>query len=689
MKARARDAEHRRSRTVWSIRWIATTLAVVLTAAGVLSVGALSERHARSALRREIEARLQLQVRNLALSSSSALLEDYPELTLHPLVRSMCVQEPELELAVVVDHRGIVQGHADARKIGTRFAPPPGLGLEPGSGVVTQSDLLRPAASLLIAATPVRHPDGHVIGAAYVGLPLRYIDQAVQSSRRQQAMLLAILVVLGAGAALLLMSQLLRPVGALRSGLERIGRGDLETPIEVRDRTELGLLAETVNDMAHALRNAQAEMVERERLAHELELARDIQRSLLPSEVVTSGLFQVRGDQRAAAEVGGDYWDVLHLSEGRLGLAIADVAGKGLGGCLVMSMLSALLRADRATHVSPAAVLAKLDDQLSESLRPGVFVTICYSILDPVTGRLTFASAGHNPLLLWRKRSGALEMRPSRAIPLGAVRGAVRGSLHDEVLTIEPGDVCVMFTDGYTEAFGPDGEEVFGMTRLQEIVARSAPQGGEAVLGALREAVREWSGNGTPSDDETLLVLSHQGRASQGDEWPGLMAEGDRMALAQLEHAEVTGPALELQTHLDGLRALDPWLRGLSDAMGIPDARHEVVRSALYEALANIAEHGHAEREEGRVQVWWLPDADGPHMGSFVIRDDGKPFRPATRPPTNFRDSAVRRRGRGLGLEIMHRALAAVSYHPGTPRGNITLLTLGRATGRLIKENVA
>src|SRR5262249_12042993 len=167
-----------------------------------------------------------------------------------------------------------------------------------------------------------------------------------------------------------------------------------------RDRTELGLLAGTVNDMAAALKRAQAEMLERERLAHEVELARQIQQSLLPSQPISAGPFDIRGDQLAANEVGGDYWDVLPLPDGRVGLAVADVAGKGVAGCLIMSMLSALLRAMRSTYLSPAAMLTALDERLCESLRPGVFVTMCYAVLDPATGRLTFASAGHNPLLL-------------------------------------------------------------------------------------------------------------------------------------------------------------------------------------------------------------------------------------------------------------------------------------------------
>src|SRR6185436_3897189 len=114
----------------------------------------------------------------------------------------------------------------------------------------------------------------------------------------------------------------------------------------------------------------------------------------------------VCGDQKSATEVGGDYYDILSLPDGRVAIAIADVAGKGLGGCLVMAMLSAVLRALRSAETSPSELLARIDAQFAESLRPGMFVTMFYGILDPRTGRMVWASAGHNPMLVYRAATG-------------------------------------------------------------------------------------------------------------------------------------------------------------------------------------------------------------------------------------------------------------------------------------------
>ena len=670
---------------VLSIRWVATATAVGVTVAAVLAVGGHSERAARTALRREIEARLQLQSESLAAASADALLGDFPELTLHPLVKDMRRRQPELAIVDVVDHRNLVQGDADPTKLGLPFTPPAGVASPPATDPEARRETMTVANGMLVARAPVIHRNGQVLGSTYVGLPLAYIEHAVRAARKGQALLLALFGAAGALLAFLLLSWLLRPIGALRRGLERIGRGDLDSEIAVTGRTELTLLADTVNDMARALKRAQAEMLERERLGHEIELAREIQRSLLPAKPVTAGAFDVRGDHRAAAEVGGDYWDVFPLANGRLGVAIADVSGKGLAGCMVMSMLSTLLRTLRAMHESPAALLAALDERLSESLRPGVFVTITYGVLDPAAGRLVFASAGHNPLIVWRRRTGATEVLASKGIPVGAVRGgAIRATLRDEVLEFEPGDVCVQFTDGYSEAFqgGAADAEQFGLDRLRSAVAVQAAAGAPAVLAAVGGAVREWTAGSPAMDDETLLVLACRADAPpfvRSVREEPLEAARERVALARLAEAERAGHGIEVAADLGDLPRLAKWIEGLPGFERLETSRRELATQVLYELVANVVEHGCGEGHRGRVAAWWLPQpgvTDEPGRGTFVVRDDGRPFLPGERTPADFSDPAVRARGRGLGLEIIHRAAAGVRYAPATSRGNITEVDL-------------
>ena len=506
-----------RSRRVFSIRWIVTAVAVLLTAAAVLSVGAIAERHTRQALTKELESRLALEARNLALTSAGVLLEDFPELTLHPLLKEKLARQPELASAVVVDHEGTIQGHADPLKLGTSYEPRSGL--TPIQDTTVGARARAPGVSLwhgtgtLVAIAPITHASGKSLGTVVVDMRLEYVDDVIARSRRQQAILLAIFLVVGVATSFVLVSQILRPIATLRAGIDRIAGGDLTTPVRVRDRTELGLLAEAINEMAGGLHRAQEVRLERERLSHEMDLAREIQRSLLPSRRIEAGAFVVEGSQQAAAEVGGDSFDYFELPDGRIGVAIADVSGKGLAGCLVMSILYSVVRAWKGTHRSPSELLIALDAHLAETLQPGAFITMWYGILDPASGTLTYASAGHNPTLIYRARTGRVETRRTRGIPLAAIRGgAIRATLEDERVTLEPGDFLLQYTDGLNEAFDPAAREQFGFDRMTTVLAATAPRGVTSVIGGLTEEVRAWTGEGALLDDQTVLAIHHQVR---------------------------------------------------------------------------------------------------------------------------------------------------------------------------------
>ncbi len=678
------------NRGALSIRWIATAATVLLTAAAVVCVSAVSENNARTALNRELDSRVLLLGRNLALTASGALLTDFPELTLQPVVKDLLASQPEVAFAVVVDHLGVVQGHPDVRRLGTPFGLPAGLSPVREAGQLSSEESLLADREWLVSEVPVREHGGRIIGKTFVGFRRDYLDRTLARSRQQQLMVMGLFLLVGIGAAMLLMSMLLRPIGILRQGLERIGRGDLETPIRVRDRTELGVLADTVNEMTGALRRAQLEMVERLRLTHEVDLARQIQQSLIPSEPLTTGAFTVRGDQRPAAEVGGDYFDYFLLADGRMALAVADVAGKGLSGCLVMSMLSALLRAYRETHTSPSAMLGALDEQLGASLRSGVFVTMFYGILEPRTGCLTYACAGHNPLLLCRRDGGAVETLASKGIPLAAVRGgAIRRTLKDAQAMLQPGDLVVQYTDGYTEAFDPAGKEEFGMERMIEVLRKHAALGGDSALAALRDALTGWTGGKSAlADDETLLVLDYAGAPARAEKVTASLAG----PVDTLEEAECRGRCLRLPSKVAGLPGVQEWMTGVPVLRDLTGAEADWLASALYEACANVAEHGYADSGRLSFELWWLPPravappwgaspaevaAAALREGAFVLRDDAAPFDPGNRKESDFTDPAVRRRGRGIGLDIIHRVMHEVRYHPATTRGNILVMKFG------------
>lgn len=666
----------KRLRPLLSIRWILPLATVLLTTLVGVGVGVVGERSARRTLTDELVRRLCAQTTNVALMSASAMLTPYPELTLHPVLLTLREHEPELALATVCDRAGVILGDADPRGLGRRFRPPAGLVTRPADPSV-HGIVLSDSPTLIVASAVVVHPNGSPLGTAYLGLRRSYIDESVRQARQPVVILFVALLALGVAGSFLLTSSLLKPIGVLHAGFERIGRGDLDTHLRLDSRTEFGLLAETVNRMTTELKAGRRRDIDRERLAHEIELARRIQRSLLPPASSTGGPCDVAGVQRAAAEVGGDIYDVFRLPDGRLGMAIADVAGKGLAGCLVTSMVAVLLVALRERCSSPAELLATLDHTLSQRLDRGVFVTMFVGFLDLESGRFVYASAGHHPALIVRT-DGRLEWLGSRGLPIGADRRrGIRPTLHDAETTLEPGDLLLHTTDGIHEAEGgPDGE-AFGFDRVAATVARVAASGPERAIAALSEAVAAWRGEADPADDETLVALRWQGAGEAG------RTAAHAAPLELLAEARALGSALRLPPTLDVLVRIEDWfdrVPTLSDSL-----RSERVKVilALTELCGNIVEHGLRGSGSEPIWLWWVParsaaspSAPGRAAGHFVILDQGSPFSADTHPQQDYRDPGVRRRGRGFGIDIVRRAASQLVYHPGTPVGNVTLLAI-------------
>jgi sigma-B regulation protein RsbU (phosphoserine phosphatase) len=657
-----------------SLRWIMAGATCALMTALMMALGFLAERNLRRVMTAETEARLSLQAQNLALAGSSALLSDFPELTLNPMAKTMIERQPEIAFVTVVSPDGRIVGDAELQRIGQRFVAPAALEPEGRSHPGSRARLLA-NRTLIVASAPVQVVNGRSLGTAYVGYRRGHIDEQVDHMRRTGLLWLAAFLLVGGLATYVMMWRFLRPIQAVRAGIERIGRGDFHQPVLLDDPTEFGMLADALNTMSWELTVARDNLVETERLSHEMELAQSIQQSLLPSARLRSGAFTFDGAQRAATEVGGDYFDSFELPDGRIAVAIADVAGKGLGGCMVTSMVSALLKAYSVIHSSPSDLLGALDHCLAGLLPRATFVTMFYAVVDPGSGEMVYASAGHNPSMLYRRRDGSVLRLNNHGAPLCLVRGdRVRRTLSDSSIRLEPGDVLLQTTDGVNEAFDPLGAEQFGFDRVEEVLQRAAPEGADAVLTALRKALDDWRQSEPFTDDETVLIIARD--PAPVDE---VRSDGEAPA-ALVAEALASGHALRLRAELDALDGLEPWLHGLPEVSEFDERSFRALHLALYELCANIVEHGYRNQSAEDFMVWWI--ASRRH---FLIIDCGTPFVPAPWLPADYANPEIRRRGRGHGLDIVHR-LASVKFYPATPEGNITLLTPREHAARTPEE---
>ena len=238
-------------------------------------------------------------------------------------------------------------------------------------------------------------------------------------------------------------------------------------------------------------------------LQNELDVASRIQQSILPTRFPEGPEFQISGSMAPARNVGGDFFDVLPLDGGKIGIGVADVSDKGVPAALFMMSCRTLLKGAAIGSNGPGEVLQEVNDLLHEDNEASMFVTLLYAVYDPATGEFTYASGGHDaPLVVQADGSSAL-------LPLtgGVILGVVPDfPFGQNTVTIAPGDTVVLYTDGVTEAMNGSGEQ-FGMKRLQEIFAASAPENSREANQAVFDAVSSFAGDIDASDDITCVTL--------------------------------------------------------------------------------------------------------------------------------------------------------------------------------------
>jgi len=295
----------------------------------------------------------------------------------------------------------------------------------------------------------------------------------------------------------------------LRAKQESVGVLIVDDPRRGKalDPRLLNILTGIAHQTATALETAvlQQGAAERDRLEQELQVARSIQASFIPQSPPQPSGWEMAAFWRAARQVGGDFYDFIPLRDGMWGLAIADVADKGIPAALFMAMCRTLLRASAISRTSPAATLHRLNQLLFNDSRSDLFVTVFYAVWNPDTGELTYAKAGHNPPLLVRSKSNVMELR-TKGIALSVVQNA---RIEEHQLTLKSGDVLVAYTDGITEAMQADYTE-WGMDRLQETIVKYHKESAQKILDGILGTIDTFVGGAAQSDDLTLWLLKRE-----------------------------------------------------------------------------------------------------------------------------------------------------------------------------------
>jgi serine phosphatase RsbU (regulator of sigma subunit) len=273
--------------------------------------------------------------------------------------------------------------------------------------------------------------------------------------------------------------------------------------IDVKMIDDLRQKNQALEQAYRQLQEAQAALVEKERLERELELAREIQRSSLPRRFPHIPGFQCTARSQPAHEVGGDFYDVIVLPKGRVGLVMADVSGKGIAAALYMALTRSLVHAEAKRSSSPRRVLLNVHRLLTEISEADMFVSVFYGILDPATGCLSFARAGHDQPLFYQASSGECDFLQAAGMVLGLV-GTVK--LEEAQKQMQRGDALVLYTDGITEA-NSTSNEFFGLERLRDTVCAAGQLGAEGMSDAIFERTEHFQAGAAQHDDMAVLVV--------------------------------------------------------------------------------------------------------------------------------------------------------------------------------------
>ncbi len=244
--------------------------------------------------------------------------------------------------------------------------------------------------------------------------------------------------------------------------------------------------------------------LEQQRLQHDLHVAKEIQQGMLPRPVIERPRVEIAGFNRPCEETGGDYFDYIPMPERRLGVVIGDVSGHGIGAALFMATARALLRAFTYKMADPAAVLGEVNLFLERDMPPGSFMTLFFGEVNTKTGAFRYASAGHNPVILFRKDTGTFDSLEKTGPGLGLIEGV--GYSIRETQPLAPGDILLLYTDGLPEAMSPD-KELYGEERMRTLLAGLQERSPAEIVQQFIRAVTEWTRTEVFEDDLTLVVV--------------------------------------------------------------------------------------------------------------------------------------------------------------------------------------
>ncbi|MBN1154838.1 SpoIIE family protein phosphatase [candidate division KSB1 bacterium] len=360
--------------------------------------------------------------------------------------------------------------------------------------------------------SPITDFTDRKLGETHLQIRKDFVQNKVNAQRAQDLRLAIAILLIGYLGIAILIYIVMNPFRKLSDWVKQLGHGEVKDEIDFDTGNELGEIAKAFSEITDKFRKSQENLAEQERLQKEMQLAQDIQQTLLPPFVPEIEGYRIASYYEAAKEVGGDYYDFVEVDKDSLGIVVADVSGKGVPGSLIMTMIRTALRTEARGVKSASEVLGRLNDFVVKDMKKGMFVTIFYVIIDSKKRRLNYASAGHNPMILYRQSTKKTYYLNPKGFPVGISlpdQDLFKNSIESDTIQLAEDDILLIYTDGITEAMN-NHRDLFGEERLLDVIRNNSALQVDAFIEKIQEEIYTFTEGYEQNDDITLLAIKEK-----------------------------------------------------------------------------------------------------------------------------------------------------------------------------------
>jgi anti-anti-sigma factor len=458
---------------------------------------------------------------NLANRSKDLLIRpdefSLEQTNLSAYIAKLLENSKDLAYVKVVDADGRIASSGKIDEIFTSYAE------KPGEVLLNENDRVvwrkvdvngRDARDIRFAVQITNSETGQTLnlGHVYLGVYEDAIESYIEDTRLMTGLILIGIFVVGVLLILGLVSVFVKPIQMLTDGVRAIGDGNLDGKLDVEGPAEIGAIAGVFNEITDKFKKARDSILEQEKLQKEMEVAKQIQHSLLPREKPNVSGYDIAPLYQAAAEVGGDYYDFVEVDEDTIGVVVADVSGKGVPGSLVMTMIRTALRMEARGNKNASDVMSKMNAFVTDDMKKGMFVTMFYVILDSKNRIISYASAGHNPMILYRHETNETFFLNPKGFPVGISlpdETLFRDSISLEKIKLKKDDMLLIYTDGVTEAMN-EMREQYGEERLLAVIKKYGDRPPEDFINHLERDIKKFTAGHPQNDDITVVAVKEK-----------------------------------------------------------------------------------------------------------------------------------------------------------------------------------